>query len=389
VSDLPQTETFSEKQSVQIAVERSRQPHVDVAAVQRFVAGLRYPLNFLDFETVMPAVPIFEGCRPYSQVPFQFSLHLQNSSTDELKHREYLADGSDDPRGGFLQALQASLGTEGSIVSYNASFETSRLRELASQYPEHREWINLALPRFHDADLLALFRSFALYHPDQHGSASIKSVLPAFTDLSYSDLSIQDGGTASNQFLLLLKGLVPPNEISDLRGNLLKYCERDTLAMVKLVEKLLLITRYTSANESSTGIAEQVTRIRVDELLHFKSFFDQDDEQQSFEWSEGAEPEGDGYLSMPQPIYPRIINDFFALASQPWWSDYQYTPETAAKMVQNDAMIASASLADIKKMLTFCVRGERFCDGHWGAMIRQGRIRAILCRLEQIRETIP
>jgi len=238
VADLPSTEQYSSNQSIQIAAERTEKPHMDVPAVQQFLEGLRYPLHFLDFETIMPAVPMFDGCRPYAQTPFQFSLHIQKSPGGEVAHLDYLADGSGDPRPGFLRALQASLGTEGSIVSYNSSFETGRLRELAAQFPDHAGWINQALVRFENADLLQPFRSFAVYHPEQHGSASIKSVLPAFTDLSYDDLAIQEGGTASNQFLGLQKGMVPSAEIPSLRKNLSSYCERDTVAMVKLVEKL-------------------------------------------------------------------------------------------------------------------------------------------------------
>jgi len=241
VADLPPSEKYSSNQSIQIAVERTQQPHLDAPAIKQFLEGLRYPLHFLDFETIMPAVPMFDGCRPYAQTPFQFSLHIQKSSGSEVIHLDYLADGSGDPRPGFLQALQASLGPEGSIVSYNSSFETLRMRELAAQFPGHAAWINQALVRFENADLLQPFRSFALYHPEQHGSASIKAVLPAFTDLGYDDLTIQEGGTASNQFLGLLKGQVPKEEIPSLRENLLSYCERDTIAMVKLVEKLQII----------------------------------------------------------------------------------------------------------------------------------------------------
>jgi hypothetical protein len=238
VADLPPSEKYSSNQSIQIAVERTLKSHVDVSAVKHFLEGLRYPLHFLDFETIMPAVPMFDGCRPYAQTPFQFSLHIQKSPGGELIHLDYLADGSGDPRPGFIQALQTNIGAEGSIVSYNSSFETSRMRELATQLPNHATWINQALIRFENADLLQPFRSFALYAPKQHGSASIKSVLPAFTDLGYDELAIKDGGIASYQFLRLLKGLVPKEEISSLRDQLLKYCERDTIAMVKLVEKL-------------------------------------------------------------------------------------------------------------------------------------------------------
>ena len=246
VSDLPTTGGYSSKQSIQVAVERTQKPHLDAPAIKQFLEGLRYPLHFLDFETIMPAVPMFDGCRPYAQTPFQFSLHIQKSPGDEVPHLDYLADGSGDPRPTFLQTLQASLGPEGSIVSYNSSFETGRLRDLATQFPDHAAWINQALVRFENADLLQPFRSFALYHPSQHGSASIKAVLPAFTDLGYDDLAIQEGGTASNQFLALHRGQIPKEEIPCLRENLLRYCERDTIAMVKLVEKLRFIVDAAS-----------------------------------------------------------------------------------------------------------------------------------------------
>jgi hypothetical protein len=241
VADLPPSDKYSSNQSIQITVERTQEPHIDVTAIRKFLEGLTYPLYFLDFETIMPAVPMFDGCRPYAQVPFQFSLHVQTSPGGQLSHVAYLAEGSGDPRPNFLQALQSSIGPAGSIVSYNSSFETACLKELAKQIPSYATWIESILPRFANADLLQPFRSFALYHPSQHGSASLKAVLPAFTDLSYDDLAIQEGGTASNQFLALLKGLVPAEEIPGLSENLLKYCELDTLAMVALVDKLQLI----------------------------------------------------------------------------------------------------------------------------------------------------
>jgi hypothetical protein len=237
VADLPTGERYSSNQTIQLAVERTGEAYFDAPEIERFLQGLQYPLFYLDFETVMPAVPLFDGCRPYGQVPFQFSLHVQLSPSGDLSHTSFLADGMGDPRPGFLQALQSCIGPSGSIVSYNSGFETARLRELMAHFPA-AAWIESILPRFVDADLLKPFRKFAVYHPSQHGSASIKSVLPAFTDLSYDDLTIQEGGTASNQFLRLLKGRVPAQEISGLRESLLKYCERDTYAMVRLVEKL-------------------------------------------------------------------------------------------------------------------------------------------------------
>jgi hypothetical protein len=238
VADLSAGEKYSFNQTIQIAAERSGTVHVDKRAIGEFLAGLRYPRYYLDFETVMPAVPLFQGCRPYAQVPFQFSLHIQPGPGEEITHVEFLADGTGDPRVAFLAALQDKLGTEGSIITYNAAFELQRIRELALHAPQSGVWVASILPRFENADLLAPFRKFSLYDPRQHGSASLKAVLPAFTDMNYDGLAIKEGGTASNQFLRLLQGLVPPQEVAVLRKDLLAYCELDTCAMVELVEAL-------------------------------------------------------------------------------------------------------------------------------------------------------
>jgi hypothetical protein len=240
VAHLPATEKYSSNQSIQIEAERTQEPYFNGHAVRQFLQGLEYPLHFLDFETIMPAVPLFDGCRPYTQVPFQFSLHVQLVPGGGLAHLGFLDAGNDDPRHSFLKALEFGIGTEGSIVSYNSGFETARLRELSKQFPDHAGWINQALVRFENADLFQPFRAFDVYHPDQHGSASIKAVLPALTDLSYDDLEIGEGGTASREFMRLVKGMVPTNEIPALRENLMLYCKRDTLAMVTLIERLHL-----------------------------------------------------------------------------------------------------------------------------------------------------
>jgi hypothetical protein len=121
----------------------------------------------------------------------------------------------------------------------------------------------------------------------------------------------------------------------------------------------------------------RITRVRIDELLRF------------LPWHGGAGDLHDGKLVLPYPSYPPVVKDFFALASQECWRDYGYEPAAAAALVQDDGAIAGASLDQIKTMLTSCVRGERFCDGHWETMIKEGRIAAILRRLEQLREDAP
>lgn len=126
-----------------------------------------------------------------------------------------------------------------------------------------------------------------------------------------------------------------------------------------------------------------VTRQRIDELLSFLPSLD--NPGSATEWQGFDQKLEDGSFMVPYPNYPPAVEEFFALASQECWCDYLYDQDQAAEMVGNDAFISAASLAQIKTMITYCVRGERFCEGHWGVMVREGRIRAILHRLRQLR----
>jgi hypothetical protein len=137
---------------------------------------------------------------------------------------------------------------------------------------------------------------------------------------------------------------------------------------------------------------ERITRERIDQLLRFPPEFDKTAEElKKFEaeWQGIGEPvDKIGIVGMPYPIYPPRVTEFFRLAGKPCWNDYHYEPEHAGNLVQDDGAIATASLDQIKTMLTYCTRGERFCDGHWGSMITGGRIGAILRRIEALRETV-
>jgi hypothetical protein len=191
------------------------------------------PIAFLDFETIMPAVPVWPGCHPYQQIPVQFSCHLPTQTG--LTHHQWLADGPGDPREAFAQALITACQGAKTIVAYSASFEQRCLSIVgAGRAPP----LQNALQDIHDRihDLLPIIRDH-VYHPGFNGCFSLKKVLPALVpDLDYGDLEVQDGSTAS----ALLEGLLLRNTQSPtLRDQLLKYCERDTLAMVRLYQRLL------------------------------------------------------------------------------------------------------------------------------------------------------
>ncbi|HEY8189716.1 MAG TPA: DUF2779 domain-containing protein [Micavibrio sp.] len=210
--------------------------HVEPENIRQFLAGLRYPLYFLDYETIGSAVPAFDGTRPFQTIPFQFSLHIEDSPGAVLRHFEFLHREKTDPRLPFVEALIRLCGNHGTVVTYNQAFEQGVNKELMQAYPAHADSIAAINARM--VDLLIPFRKRWLYHPSQHGSASIKKVLPAFTDLSYDGMGIDNGMDASLQYAAFMQGKLEPAAQEALWQNLTAYCGLDTLAMKALVDVL-------------------------------------------------------------------------------------------------------------------------------------------------------
>lgn len=223
----------------------SGQALVDAENIRAFLGELQYPLYFLDYETLMPAIPLFEGTRPFQQIPFQYSVHVQQAPSSPLDHKGFLHQDQSDPRKAFVEKLIQDCGTHGTIIVYNQAFEIARNNELAADFPEYAESINAINDRV--IDLLVPFRSRWLYHPNQKGSASIKAVLPAFTDLSYDDLEISHGGEAMRQYGAFMSGNLDASFWDALWGDLSAYCKQDTFAMVELLNVLMIKTK-TSAD---------------------------------------------------------------------------------------------------------------------------------------------
>ena len=198
---------------------------------------IEFPASFLDFETINPAVPMYAGTSPYQRIPFQWSLHVRDEDGG-LSHSELLHDRSSDPREWFITSLLAGIPTQGSIVAYS-SYEKSMLRELARDFPYYRGPLLALTGRV--IDLMQIVRS-EYYHPKFHGSFSIKSVAPALApNLAYNDLDIREGTAASGLYAQLIAGDTPQAEADKVREALLAYCKRDTEAMVRLFEALLLV----------------------------------------------------------------------------------------------------------------------------------------------------
>lgn len=236
IEDMPEDYKLNNNQKIQLQCAKTGKPNINKSGIKNFLNTLAYPLYFLDFETFNTVLPMFENTSPYQQIPFQFSLHVVKDKKSEPVHHEFLYDKKDDPRPAFLKELQKVLGTKGSIIVYNQSFEITRLKELALAFPEYSSWVPAVLSRIND--LLIPFRNFSYYNPKQHGSASIKEVLPAIVGKSYKNMEINNGGDASLSFMEITYGNVKDSVKKKIRENLLKYCGLDSEGMVWIVEKL-------------------------------------------------------------------------------------------------------------------------------------------------------
>lgn len=188
-------------QKLQVNSHLNNEVIIDRQKIQNFIEKISYPISYFDFETFNEAIPRFNGQRPYQQMPFQYSLHIENAE-GEVEHKEFLADENNDPRLPLVEAMLNDLPKQGSIMAFNQSFEIARIKELALAFPIHKEALESLIPRF--VDLIVPFRKLGYYHPDFHGSFSIKSVLPAMfpneADLDYKQLDIQNGGMAMDTF---------------------------------------------------------------------------------------------------------------------------------------------------------------------------------------------
>jgi hypothetical protein len=236
-SRIPDDFPLSARQWLQVKSELEQTEHINRDAIGEFLGSLTYPFYYMDFETTVGmAVPLYDQSRPYQQIPFQYSLHYKEDRNSELSHFEYLAEAGADPRVGFIESLLRDIGNEGNILVYNADFEVRILNQLAFDFPVYASSIEKVIERV--KDLMILFRKKLYYSPVMRGSYSIKNVLPALVPgFSYDDLAIRDGTAAGLAYerLFTEKNKVKTAQI---RRDLLNYCAMDTLAMVRIVERL-------------------------------------------------------------------------------------------------------------------------------------------------------
>src|SRR3989344_186390 len=237
IKDIPKDFKLNEKQCIQKEAVISGKACIKPAEIKKFLYDLKYPLHFFDFETINPAIPLFDWTCPFQHIPFQFSLHIINAPNSAPEHFEFLASHSGDPRPDLIEAIKA-IKPKGTVLCYNASFEKNVLKDLLEAFPKEK-WLGSVIERIED--LIIPFRNFWYYHPEQHGHASLKAVLPALTGKNYAHLAICEGGTAARKFLEMMhpKGKpISANEKAKIRKDLLAYCGQDTEAMIEIVRVL-------------------------------------------------------------------------------------------------------------------------------------------------------
>lgn len=228
--------SYCNPNSISVEPSPSAEPEIQTKQVSAFLEKLIYPLYFFDFEAVQYAVPEFDHSSPFQQIPFQYSLHIQAFPGGELQHTYYLGDGVLDPRHAIMQKLLTDLGQTGSIITWNKTFEATCIRDLAVDFPLFTEPLHALLQRMED--LMLPFSKHWIRLPAAQGKSSLKTILPLLCpELTYASLDIQEGTMASYTYSRLHQQDEETRKIN--REQLLAYCQMDTFAMVKILEKIM------------------------------------------------------------------------------------------------------------------------------------------------------
>lgn len=235
IADFPPGYRLSENQQTYVDAVLSNQPAIDQNAIARSLTQLEYPIHFFDFEAQNPAIPRFNGLKPYEQFPFQYSCHILGAD-GSIEHREYLHINQSDPRPALIAALTTDISPTGSVVVYHKSFEASLLRKLAKDFPQYAPQLEAIANRLWDLE--DIFK-YHYKHPGFRGSTSIKNVLPVLVpNLSYKTLNVQRGDQAQTIWEEMI-ACTDPIEKQRLVDDLRAYCQLDTLAMVEIHRSLV------------------------------------------------------------------------------------------------------------------------------------------------------
>ncbi|MCP4140484.1 MAG: DUF2779 domain-containing protein [Chloroflexi bacterium] len=241
IEDVPSAFPLNEKQRKIVDVAIAKKEYIDKAAIQREFEHFEYPLYFLDYESFLAAIPLFDGYHPQQQVVFQYSLHKLDSDQEEPTHSEHLSITKDDPSTSLVKQLREDIGDRGTVFVWNKAFEITRNKELALIHPAYADFFEDLNHRIYD---LGDFIADGHYlHPDFFGSWSIKKVLPVMApELSYKEMEIAKGDQAMMAWWKIISGELPEEHIEKMKRSLLAYCKLDSYAMVAIFMKLSQLT---------------------------------------------------------------------------------------------------------------------------------------------------
>ena len=242
IQDIPTSFNLNQKQRKHIQAVKAGQPLINEDDITESLSTLQYPLYFLDYETFNPAIPLFPNYHPYEHVVFQYSLHVIRKPGAEPEHFDCLITEKRDPAPIIVPNLVKNLGSEGSVIVWNQSFEAHRNQDLASHCPSYKAQLESINDRLYD--LMLIFRDGLFVHPDFHGSASLKAVLPVLCpELSYDELDVSNGEEAMMTWYWLQTADLSEENLKQTRAAMREYCKLDTFAMVAILEKLEKILR--------------------------------------------------------------------------------------------------------------------------------------------------
>lgn len=241
LQDVPTDFPLTDKQRKAVDIAQQDTIIIKTGPIKRELAKLTYPLYFIDYESFSYIIPAQDYYHPYQQMVFQYSLHTQASPNAAISHTEYLLRSKKESVTNLLAHLRKNIGDTGSLIVWNESFERSRNQEMASIYPEYADFLLSMNQRMFD--LMQIFKKGYYRHPGFKGKNSLKSVLPTLCpDISYKDLQIQNGILAAIKWHHATeKDKVRATERTAIFEDLLRYCHLDTLAMVKILEKVRLM----------------------------------------------------------------------------------------------------------------------------------------------------
>lgn len=237
IKDIPDDFKLTTKQYAQVLATKNNERVINKEKIKDFLNTLTYPIYFLDYETAMGVIPIYNGSKPYQQIPFQYSLHVVEKKGENPNHFEYLHRDVDNPISNLVNKLKKDIGSVGSVIVWYKSFEMKRNEEMAQMFPEFAKFLEDINSRV--VDLMEPFTNGWFADKDFLGSSSIKNVLPVLAPkLSYKELGVQEGASAQRLWMDAVLKEKKNIDKEKLFSDLVEYCKMDTFAMVKIWEVL-------------------------------------------------------------------------------------------------------------------------------------------------------